>query len=65
MEDMDCERMEDKDVLHTADELNDFVELYNGKCTVNMLYNVTFRSLLHLMWTVCQLILQKFVFVNE
>ncbi len=31
MEEVDCERMEEKDVLHTADELIDFVELYNGK----------------------------------
>lgn len=31
MEEVDCERMEEKDVLHTADELTDFVELYNGK----------------------------------
>lgn len=26
----DCQRTEDKDVLHAADELIDFVELYNG-----------------------------------
>lgn len=31
MEQVDCQRMEDKDVLHTADELIDFMELYNGK----------------------------------
>jgi len=31
MEQVDCQRMEDKEVLHTADELIDFVELYNGK----------------------------------
>lgn len=30
METVDFERMEEKDVLHTADELIDFVELYNG-----------------------------------
>ncbi len=53
MEEVDCERMEEKDVLHTADELIDFVELYNGKRNGALLDVTTFRSVLHFMWSTC------------
>lgn len=43
MEQVDCQRMEDNDVLRTADELIDFVELYNGNHKLHSIWRDCFQ----------------------